>query len=329
MDAAAGVDLFGAGATFPQPLYDRMFSTYERQSGIKIQYEGSGSGAGIERIIKKQVDFAGTDAFMTEKELKEAGASIIHIPTCLGAVVMTYNLPGNPRLRFTAEAIADIFLGKIRRWSDPKMAEINPGVKLPDMPITAVHRSDGSGTTFIFSEYLSKVNKEWKEKIGTGKSLHWPAGLAAAKGNPGVAGLVKQISGAIGYVELVYGLGNDLTVAAFKNRAGQFVDPTPESVSRSADVNLPDDTNISLTDTLAPVGYPISSFTWLALYREQGYGGRSREKTEELARLLWWVVHDGQRFAKLLHYSPLPEEAARKAETLLRALTFNGLQLIK
>jgi phosphate transport system substrate-binding protein len=329
MAGAAGVELFGAGATFPQPLYEKMFEVYGRQSGVKIQYEGIGSGEGIERIIKKRVDFAGTDAYMTENELREAGVPIIQVPTCLGAVVMTYNLPGNPRLRFTPDIIADIFLGKMKRWNDPRMEAINPGGQLPDMAITGVHRSDGSGTTFIFSEYLSKVSREWREKVGTGKSLRWPVGLEAARGNPGVAGLVKQISGSVGYVELIYALGNDMTVGAIKNRAGKFIEPAPESVSRSASVNLPDDTHISLTDTPASEGYPISSFTWLALYKEQNYRGRNRERAEGLARLLWWVIHEGQRNAKLLQYSPLPEEAVRKAEVLLKTATYNNIPLLK
>ena len=318
----------GAGATFPHPLYNRMFEVYARQSGVKIHYEGIGSGAGIEQIIRKGVDFAGTDAFMTEKELRAAGTPIIHVPTCLGAVVLTYNLPANPKLRFTPDVIADIFLGKMKKWNDPKIAEINPGVKLPNVAITVVHRSDGSGTTFIFSEYLSKVSKEWKEKVGADKTLRWPAGLEA-RGNPGIAGLVKQTPGSIGYVELIYALGNDMTFGAIRNRSGKFIEPTSDSVSLSADVDLPDDTNISLTDTPAPQGYPISGFTWLTLYKEQNYGGRSRERAEELTKLMWWVIHEGQRYAKLLLYSPLPEEAMRKAEILLKTATYNDTPLLK
>jgi phosphate transport system substrate-binding protein len=325
---ATGWELFGAGATFPQPLYNKMFEVYTRQSGVKISYEGIGSGGGIEKIIAKKVDFAGSDAFMVEKELKAAGTPIIHVPTCLGAVVMTYNLPANPKLRFTPDVIADIFLGKVKKWNDPRMAEINPGIKLPNMAITTVHRSDGSGTTFIFSEYLSKVSKVWKEKVGVSKSLSWPVGVGA-NGNPGVAGSVRQIPGAIGYVELIYALGTDMTFAAIRNKAGAYVEPTPESVSLSAVVNLPDNTKISLTDTLAPRGYPISGFTWLILYQEQSYGGRSPEQAEELTKMLWWIIHEGQRYSTLLQYSPLPEEAVRKAEVLLKTLTYKQVQLLR
>ena len=193
---------------------------------------------------------------------------------------MTYNLPANPKLRLTPDAIADIFLGKLKKWNDPRIAEINPGIKLPNTAITVVHRSDGSGTTYIFSEYLSKISREWKDKVGASKSLAWPVGVGA-NGNPGVTGLVKQIPGSIGYVELIYALGNEMTFAAVRNKAGIFVEPTPDSVSLSADVDLPDNTNISLTDTPATRGYPISGFTWLILYQEQSYGGRSRENAED------------------------------------------------
>ena len=325
--AAGGAFLYGAGATFPLPLYNKMFDVYSRQSGSKVHYEGIGSGGGIEKIIGKGVDFAGTDAFLTEKEFRKAGAPIVHIPTCLGAVVMTYNLPANPKLRFTGDIIADIFLGKVKKWNDPRIAEINPGLKLPNSAITVVHRSDGSGTTFIFSEYLSRVSNEWKEKVGVGKSLSWPVG-SGANGNPRVAGSVKQIPGSIGYVELIYALGNDMTFAAVRNKSGKYVEPTPESVSLSADVDLPADTNISLTDTPAAGGYPISSFTWLILYQEQNYGGRSQEKAEELTKLLWWIIHEGQRYAHMLRYSPLSEGAVRKAEVLIKSITYNRAQLL-
>jgi phosphate transport system substrate-binding protein len=324
---ASGIELFGAGATFPHPLYNKMFEVYARQSGVKITYEGIGSGGGIEQMIKKAVDFGGTDAFMTEKELKEAGDPIIHIPTCLGAVALTYNLPGNPKLKFTPAVISDIFLGKIKKWNDPKIAEFNSSVKLPAMAITVIHRGDASGTTFIFSEYLSKVSREWKEKVGAGKSLSWPLGLDA-KGNPMLAGMVKQTPGSIGYVELIYALGNDMTVGIIRNKAGRFIEPTPESVSFAANVALPDDTNISLTDTPAPQGYAISSFTWLILYKEQNYAGRSREKAEELTKLLWWMIHEGKKHTALLLYSPLPEGAVKKAENLLKTLTYNDVRLL-
>ncbi|MHB8111604.1 MAG: phosphate ABC transporter substrate-binding protein PstS [Syntrophorhabdaceae bacterium] len=327
--AAAGMELLGAGATFPQPLYSKMFDAYNKQYKVRINYQGIGSGGGINQLVKKTVDFGGTDAFMTSKERESAGAPVLHIPTCLGAVVVTYNLPGNPKLNFTPEAIADIFLGTIKKWNDPKIAASNPGAKLPDLPISAVHRADGSGTTYIFSDYLTKVSKPWKEKVGTGKSLSWPAGSIGQKGNPGVAGYVKQTPGAIGYVELLYATQNKMPYGNVKNKAGKFIEPTLKSVSAAADVKIPDDTNVSLTDTDATAGYPISGFTWIIFYKEQNYGGKTKDRAEALAKLLMWVVGDGQRFVEPLQYSSLSNEAAGKAVKLVRSMTYNGSPILK
>jgi len=323
------MELLGAGATFPQPLYSKMFDAYNQQYKVKINYQGIGSGGGINQLIKKTVDFGGTDAFMTSKELQSAGAPVLHIPTCLGAVTVTYNLPGNPKLNFTPDAVADIFLGRITKWNDPKIASANPGVKLPDLPISAVHRADGSGTTFIFSEYLTKVSKEWKEKVGTGKSLNWPAGHIGQKGNPGVAGYVKQTPGAVGYVELLYAIQNKMPYGSIKNRAGKFIEPTLKSVSAAANVKIPDDTNVSLTDTEAASGYPISGFTWLIFFKEQNYGGKAKDRAEALAKLLMWTVNEGQKYVEPLQYAPLSKEAAAKANKLVRSMTYNGTPLVK
>jgi len=326
---AAEKELIGAGATFPQPLYSKMFDTYFQQNKIKVNYQGIGSGGGINQLIKKTVDFGGTDAFMTEKELKEAGAPVLHIPTCLGAVVVTYNLPDNPKLNFTQDLVADIFLGKVKKWNDPQIAAANPKVKLPDLTISVVHRADGSGTTYIFSEYLSKVSKEWKEKIGTGKSLNWPAGQIGQKGNPGVAGYVKQTPGSVGYVELLYALQNKMAFGNIKNKAGMFVEPTPKSVSAAANVKIPDDTNVSLTDTEAKDGYPISGFTWLIFYKEQNYGGRSKAKAEALSKMLHWMVTDGQKFVEPLQYSALSKDAVTKSEKIIKSMTYSGASILK
>jgi phosphate transport system substrate-binding protein len=322
-------ELLGAGATFPQPLYSKMFDAYYKQYTVKINYQGIGSGGGINQLIKKTVDFGGTDAFMTEKELKEAGSPVLHIPTSLGAVVVTYNLPRNPKLNFTPDLIADIFLGKIKKWNDPKIAFTNPGIKLPDLTISVVHRADGSGTTHIFSEYLSKVSKEWKEKIGTGKSLNWPEGQIGQKGNPGVAGYIKQTPGSIGYVELLYALQNKMAYGSVKNKAGNFIEPAIKSVSAAANVKIPDDTNVSLTDTEAKDGYPISGFTWLIFYKEQNYSGRAKAKAETLTKMLWWMVKDGQKFVEPLQYSPLSKEAVEKSEKLIKSMTYNGTPILK
>ena len=325
----ADQELLGAGATFPQPIYSKLFDTYYQQNKVKVNYQGIGSGGGINQLTKKTVDFGATDAFMTEKELKEAGAAVVHIPTCLGAVVITYNLPGNPKLTFTPEIIADIFLGKITKWSDARIAAANPGIKAPDLPVSVVHRADGSGTTYIFSEYLTKVSPEWKGKIGTGKSLNWPANQIGQKGNPGVAGFVNQTPGAVGYVELLYAIQNKMAYGKVKNKAGKAIEPTLKSVSAAAAVKIPDDTNVSLTNTDAAEGYPISSFTWLIFYKEQKYGDRSKERAETLAKLLAWTVKEGQQFMEPLSYSPLSKEAQDKAQKLVRSITFDGKPILK
>jgi phosphate transport system substrate-binding protein len=325
--AAGDKEILGAGATFPYPLYSKMFDEYHKQYGVKVNYQAIGSGGGIKQVKSRTVDFGGTDAFMSDDDLKDLDNPILHVPVCLGAVVITYSLPGGPVLKFTPDILADIFLGKITKWNDGRLAEANPGVDLPDMAIVVVHRSDGSGTTFIFSDYLSKVSIEWEREVGRGKSLNWPAGLGA-KGNPGVAGLVKQLPGSIGYVELIYSLQNKMPVGHIRNRAGNYIEPSMEGVSLAAGVKLPDDTRVSITDPDAELGYPISGFTWLIFYREQKYGGRSRDQAEALIDLVWWAIHDGQEFAEPLHYAPLPEGAARKAETIVRSVVYDGKQVL-
>ena len=327
---AADRELLGAGATFPYPLYSKMFDAYAQQRGLKVNYQAIGSGGGIKQVSEKTVDFGGTDAFMTTDELKAAGAPIVHVPTCLGAVVLTYNVPGltdATPIRLTPEVIADIFIGRIDKWNDPRLTAINPGIRLPNLAILVVHRSDGSGTTFIFSDYLGKVSPEWKEKAGVGKSLNWPAGLGA-KGNPGVAGLIKQLPGSIGYVELIYVLQNKMPVAEVRNKAGNFVRPTIASVSAAAGGPIPADTRVSITDTDAKDGYPISGFTWLVFYQEQNYGGRSADRAHDLVELVEWMIHDGQQFAQPLEYSPLPKEVVAKAEQVLKSVTFDGRSLL-
>jgi phosphate transport system substrate-binding protein len=321
--AAGGKELVGAGATFPYPLYSKMFDVYNKEEGLKINYQAIGSGGGIRQVLSKTVDFGGTDAFMSDEDMAGLESAILHVPTCLGAVVVTYNIPENPKLNLTRDIVADIFLGELTNWNDKRIADVNPGVRLPDMAIVVVHRSDGSGTTFIFSDYLSKVSEAWKKGVGTGKSLNWPSGLGA-KGNPGVAGLVRQLPGSIGYVELIYAVSNSMPVASIRNSSGVFVTPSIESVSLAADTELPDDTRISITNTDARLGYPISGFTWLIFYKEQKYDGRSMDRARELLNLVWWVTHEGQEFAEPLHYAPLPEEAVRKAEAVMKSATYGG-----
>ncbi len=321
-------ELIGAGATFPYPLYSKMFDVYSKEYGVKINYQAIGSGGGIRQLINKTVDFGGSDAVMSEADMKQAPAPILHIPTCAGAVVLTYNIPGNPQLKFTPDVIGDLFLGKIVKWNDRRLSEINPGVKLPDMRITVVHRSDGSGTTFIFSDYLIKISREWKEKVGSGTSLNWPTGLGG-KGNPSVAGLVKQTPGSVGYVELIYALQNKMPYGMVRNRNGNFVTATLASTSKAADTNLPDDMKVSLTDTDAPEGYPISGFTWILAYKDQAYGSRTEEKGKELVKLLWWMTHEGQKYTGPLDYAPLSKKAVEKAEKLIKSISYKSSALMK
>jgi phosphate transport system substrate-binding protein len=325
---AKDMELIGAGATFPYPLYSKLFDVYNNEYGVKVNYQAIGSGGGIRQLTNKTVDFGGSDAIMTDKELSEASAPVLHIPTCAGAVVVTYNLSGNPQLRFTPDVIADIFLGKIGKWNDRRISEINPGAKLPDMNVTVVHRSDGSGTTSIFSDYLSKVSREWKEKVGAGTSLNWPSGLGG-KGNPGVAGLVQQTPGSIGYVELIYALQNKMPYGMVKNKKGNFVTATVASTSKAADTNLPDDMKVSLTDTDAPEGYPISGFTWILVYKDQNYGDRTEEKAKEVVKLLWWMTHEGQKYTEPLEYAPLSKKAVEKAEKLIKSISYKSSVVMK
>lgn len=324
---AAAQELLGAGATFPYPLYSKMFDAYNKDKGVKINYQAIGSGGGIRQLINKTVDFGGTDAFMSDEKLKELDP-IVHIPTCLGAVSVTYNLPGSPALKFSSDILADIFLGKIKKWNDPRMQEINSGVKLPDINIVVVHRSDGSGTTFIFTDYLAKVSSDWKDKVGRGKSVNWPTGLGA-KGNPGVAGLVKQLPGSIGYVELIYALQNNMPVGSIKNKKGSFVSPNLASTSLAAEVAIPDDTRVSLTDTDAQEGYPIAGFTWIIVFKEQNYNKRTVDKAKEVVKLLEWMTHEGQKYGEPLNYAPLPKAAVEKAEVLIKSITYDGKPLVQ
>ncbi|MBE0478396.1 phosphate ABC transporter substrate-binding protein PstS [Candidatus Aerophobetes bacterium] len=325
---AKDIELIGAGATFPYPFYSKVFGIYHQEFGVKVNYQAIGSGGGTRQLLNKTVDFGGTDALMSDEEVKTEDNYILYVPTCLGAVVLTYNLPGNPGLKFTPEFIAGIFLGKITKWNDERIVAVNPEVALPDMNIIVARRSDGSGTTFIFSSYLGKVSGEWNQKVGVGTSLNWPVGLGA-KGNPGVTGLIRQIPGSIGYVELIYALQNNLPVALVENKSGNFIQPTIESVSLAANVDLPEHTRASISNTEAEYGYPISGFTWIILYKEQNYARRTREKAEELVRLLWWVIHEGQKFAEPLHYAPIPESAVKKAEEIIKSVTYNGKALLQ
>jgi phosphate transport system substrate-binding protein len=323
------VSMTAAGATFPQLLYTKMFEEYAKdKKDVSITYHGIGSGKGIEQLLQKTVDFGGTDAYMSDEKMQKADSAILHFPTCLGAVSLTYNLPVKSQLKLSPDLIADMFLGKITRWSDPKIAAENPEMTLPDMDITIVHRTDSSGTTFIFSDYLCKVNKEWEERVGRGKVLAWPVGVKG-KGNPGMANVLKQLQGAIGYIEVSYAKQENLSFAMIKNRSGNYITPELESISQAAAGSVPDDTRVTITDTDAPDGYPISSFTWVILYKEQDYLGRTKYHTEMVLDLLWWMVHEGQEYNNSLYYGRLPENVIKKAEVILRSVTYKGNAIIE
>jgi len=325
--SADEIELLGAGATFPYPLYSKMFDVYHKEYGIKVNYQSIGSGGGQRQIINKTVDFGASDGFMTDEQLSKIKEEILHIPTCLGGVALTYNLSGISDLKFTPDIIADIYLGKLTKWNDERIKSINPGVKLPDSNIIVVHRSDGSGTTFIFTDYLSKVSSEWKEKVGRETSVNWPAGIGG-KGNEGVAGLVKQIPGSIGYVELAYAIQNKMTVGIIRNKKGNFIKPELKSISLAGDIPLPADTRVSITDTESPDGYPISGFTWLLVYKEQNYNNRSLDRAKALVNLLWWIIHQGQKYTEPLDYAPLPSEAVKKAENIIKSISYDGTPII-
>ncbi|OFX20991.1 MAG: phosphate ABC transporter substrate-binding protein PstS [Anaeromyxobacter sp. RBG_16_69_14] len=309
----------GAGATFPFPLYSKWFSDYNKKlPDLRFNYQSIGSGGGIKQITEKTVDFGATDALMTEEEMAKA-PGIVHIPTVLGAVVVTYN-GAMQDLKLTPETVSGIFLGAITKWNDPKLARDNPGVKLPDTAITVAHRSDGSGTTSIFTDYLAKVSPEWKSKVGAGKSVKWPVGLGA-KGNEGVTGLVKGTPGAVGYVELAYANQNKLPMAQLKNRDGNFVKPSITATSEAAaGVAMPDDFRVSITDAAGKTSYPIAAFTYLLVYKDQA----DKAKGEALVRFLWWAIHEGQASAAPLDYAPLPKAVVAKVEKKLEGMTVQG-----
>jgi len=306
--AAQGVDLTGAGATFPNPIYQKWVADYAAKTGVKINYQSLGSGAGVRQISEQTVDFGASDAPMSDDELSKAkGGPILHIPTVLGADVVTYNIPGvTQTLRLTGDVVADIFLGKITKWNDQRIKSLNPGVPLPNKDIIVVHRSDGSGTTFIFTDYLSTVSQAWAAGPSKGKDVQWPVGLGG-KGNEGVAGQVKQTPGSIGYVELAYARQNKLPYAEIKNAAGKFVAPTIESTTAAAAAAVqrlsPEtDYRISIVNPVGAGAYPIASFTWLLVYKNQS----DAVKGKKLVDFIRWALHDGEKAAPGLDYAPLP-----------------------
>jgi len=313
----------GAGATFPFPLYSKWFSEYNKLfPKLKFNYQSIGSGGGIKQITEKTVDFGASDAPLSDEELAKA-PGLLNLPTVLGSVVVAYNLPGIPALNISGPALAGIFLGTISKWNDAAIAKDNPGVKLPDTAIAVASRSDGSGTNYVFTDYLAKVSPDFKAKVGVGKSVKWPTGLGG-KGNEGVTGLVKATPGAIGYLELAYAIQNQLTVAAVQNAEGAFVKPTIEATSAAAvGVQVPDDFRVSITNSPGKGAYPIASFTYLLVYKDQ----TNKEKGPAVIDFLKWAVTDGEKFAAPLYYAPLPAAVQNKVLAKVATLTVQGAKL--
>lgn len=324
--AQGTVRINGAGATFPAPIYQKWVLEYHTlHPNVEINYQAIGSGGGIRQYTDHTVDFGASDGPMTDAQIAAVNGDVLHLPTVLGSVVPTYNIPGvTAKLKFTGAVIAGIWLGQITKWNDSRITAINPGVSMPDQDIVVAHRSDGSGTTYIFTDYLSKVSPEWAQRVGHGTSVNWPVGLGG-QGNPGVANIVKQTPGAIGYVELIYALQNNIGYGVVQNSSGNFVEASLATTTNAAagalehlDPNT--DFRISITDPAGPQAYPIASFTWLLVPKTM----TDMTKARALLQFVWWATHDGQRFCNGLDYATLPEAVVRLEEARLKSITVNG-----
>ncbi len=328
-DAGAdNVSLTAAGATFPMPYYNLVFKDYTKETDVLVTYGGIGSGGGIRSLKDKVVDFGATDAFLSDAKLAEMPGDVVHIPTCIGAVVIAYNLPGVDELKLSDKLLEKIFMGEITNWNDPALKSNNEGVNLPDLEITFVHRSDGSGTTHIFSDYMSKVSSKWAEEVGAGKSLKWPVGMGA-KGNPGVAGTISQTEGAIGYIGSEFAFAQKIQTAKVQNSSGEYIEPSIASISAAAQGEIPADTRVMLTNSSDPASYPISGFTWIILYKDQAYDGRSQAQAKGTLEFLDWLISEkAQGQAEKVNYAPLPEAAVAKAKAILRSVTYGGEKIL-
>ena len=321
-------ELSGAGATFPLPFYNVVFEQFSQANGDAVAYGGIGSGGGVRNLRDKIVDFAGSDAFLSEKEMAEMDP-VIHVPTCMGAVVLAYNLDGVNQLNLSGEVIADIFAGEIKMWNDPRLAALNPDVKLPAEDIIPVFRSDGSGTTFVFTDYLTKVSPNWASKFGAGKSVNFPSGQAA-KGNPGVAGVISQTKNSIGYVGSEYAFAQKIPYANIMNQRGELVEPTAETISAAASGVIPADTRTSITNADATGAYPIATFTWIIIYMEQNYSDRSKEQAIATLDLLQYILSDeAQKITSEVHYAPLPTKAKELSMKNLKTVTYDGMPILQ
>ena len=321
-------ELSGAGATVPLPFYTVVFENFSQVNGDVVAYGGIGSGGGVRNLRDKIVDFAGSDAFLSDKEMAEM-APVVHIPTCMGAVVLAYNLDGVKELKLSGDVIADIFAGNIKMWNDERLAALNPDVTLPAESIIPVFRSDGSGTTFVFTDYLTKVNPMWREKFGAGKSVNFPSGQAA-KGNPGVAGVIKQTKNSIGYVGSEYAFAQKIPFARIQNARGEFVLPSSATISAAASGVIPADTRCSITNADAAGAYPISTFTWMIIYKEQNYSDRSKEQAMATLDLAQFIISDlAQHITSEVHYAPLPAKAKELSMTNLKTVTYDGVAILQ
>jgi phosphate transport system substrate-binding protein len=317
--AVAQLLINGAGATFPYPIYSKWFDEYSKvDPSVRFNYQSIGSGGGQKQLLEGTIDFGASDGPMSDQNLAKAPGKILHVPTVAGADAVTYNLPGAPHLRLDGPCIADIFLGRLTKWNDARLIALNPGVSLPDADILVVHRADGSGTTYIFADYLSCVSPEWAKRIGRGSAVKWPDGLGA-KGNEGVTGQIKQTPGAIGYVELVYAIQNRLPYASVKNAAGNFVAPSVDSVSAAlAAASVPDDFRFSMVNSPGPDAYPIAGATWLLVYQQQ----RDAEKGRKLVQFLNWAMQEGEQGAPQLDYAPLPPDLNKRVLTEIAGIRY-------
>ena len=321
------VELTGAGATFPLPFYNMTFEGYSATHADRVSYGGIGSGGGVRNLKDGIVDFAGSDAFLSDKEMTEMPA-VVHIPTCMGAVVLAYNLPDVVKLNLSGEVIADIYAGKITDWNDARLQELNPDVKLPAKKIILAFRSDGSGTTFVFTDYLSKVSENWKNTYGAGKTVDFPVGQAA-KGNPGVAGIIAQTPYSLGYIGSEYAFAQKIPCASVINAQGEAVLPDTKSISAAAG-EIPQDTRCSITNADAPGPYPISCFTWLLIYKEQDYSSRSEAQAKATLELMKYILSDSiQQTTEAVHYAPLPKKAVELSLNNLKEVTYKGQPVLK
>ncbi len=320
-------ELSGAGATFPLPFYNVVFEKFSEADGDVVAYGGIGSGGGVRNLRDKIVDFAASDAFLSDKEMDEM-EPVIHVPTCMGAVVVAYNLDGISDLKLTGEVVADIFAGEITKWNDNRIADLNPESSLPDEAIIPAFRSDGSGTTFVFTDYLTKVSPMWASKFGAGKSVNFPVGQAA-KGNPGVAGIISQTKNSIGYVGSEYAFAQKIPYASIQNLKGEFVSPSASSISAAASGEIPSDTRTSITNSDAQGAYPISTFTWVIIYKEQNYADRSKDKAVATLDLIKYILSDeAQNITSEVHYAPLPAKAKELSISNLKTVTYNGAKIL-